>query len=144
MKYFFAWITIVTTLISVFAYAETGLNFRSKTEHSSNALNPVASDFSNLDHIKSSKSSINATSKGIQFHFRDYPLGEILRNIHDESGIRFNLAPQMRDTSISIDIESKSWKNSVQKLIVDFSRLEVWTNQLKTSRIWLMKSMPQD
>ena len=75
-------------------------------------------------------------------HFRDYPLGEILKNIHDESGIRFNLSPQMAKKPISIDIEAKHWKNSVRKLIEDFSRVEVWTNQPKTSQIWLVESNP--
>ena len=86
--------------------------------------------------------SINSTPKGIQLHFRDYPLGEILKNIHDESGIRFNLSPRMAKKPISIDIEAKHWKNSVRKLIEDFSRVEVWTNHPKTSRIWLLESNP--
>ncbi|SVD09924.1 uncharacterized protein METZ01_LOCUS362778, partial [marine metagenome] len=75
-------------------------------------------------------------------HFRDYPLGEILKNIHDETGIRFNLSSRMAKKPISIDIEAKHWKNSVRKLIEDFSRVEVWTNQPKTSQIWLVESNP--
>ena len=34
------------------------------------------------------------------------------------------------------------WKNSVRKLIEDYSRVEVWTNQPKTSQIWLVESNP--
>jgi hypothetical protein len=131
-------------MVPVFAHEEIGLNFRSKTEKPPTALTPVTPSLSNLDYIKSPKGSINATPKGIQLHFRAYPLGEVLRNIHDEAGIRFKLAPQMKNNPIYVDIEAKNWEKSVKKLIVDFSRLEVWTNQLKTSRIWLMKSTPQD
>ena len=88
------------------------------------------------------KTSINSTSKGIQLHFQDYPLGEILKNIHNETGIRFNISSEMEKNLISLDIEAKYWKNLVQKLIEGYSRIEVWTNQPKTSEIWLVKSNP--
>jgi len=48
----------------------------------------------------------------------------------------------MAKKTISVDIEAKHWKNSVRKLIEDYSRVEVWTNQPKTSQIWLVKSNP--
>ena len=44
--------------------------------------------------------------------------------------------------TFSVDIEAKHWKNSVRKLIEDYSRVEVWTNQPKTSQIWLVESNP--
>jgi len=137
-------VAILTIMANIFAYADSGLGFRSNTKISNSAPNQMISKLSNLNHGSIPESSINATTKGIQLHFQDYPLGEILKNIHDEAGIHFNLSPKMANNSISIHIEAKNWKNSVQKLIADYSRLEVWTNQPKTSRIWLMKSTPRD
>ena len=146
MKRFFLGITIVTIMAAVFAYADTDLGFRSNTKNPTPAPPPVPmiSKSHDLAHDSTPQSSINSTSKGIQLHFRDYPLGGILKNIHDETGIRFNLSPQMAISPISIDIEAKNWKNSVRKLIIGYSRIEVWTSQPKTSRIWLIESTLHD
>lgn len=129
-------------MAAVFAYAERDLGFRSNTKNPALAPAPVpiVSKSSDLDYPPTPQNSINSTSKGIQLHFRDYPLGGILKNIHDETGILFNLSPQMANIPISIDIEARNWKRSVRKLITDYSRIEVWTNRPKTSRIWLMES----
>ena len=45
----------------------------------------------------------------------------------------------MEKIHIRVDIKAKHWKNSVRKLIADYSRIEVWTNQPKTSQIWLVE-----
>ena len=144
MNRFFLYVmSVIITLIS-FDYAEAELEFRSNSKISaSDSTSPaIVSESSTPIYQSTSKSSITSTSKGIQLHFRDYPLGEILKNIHDETGIRFNLSPRMAKKIISVDIEAKHWKNSVRKLIEDYSRVEVWTNQPKTSQIWLVKSNP--
>ena len=144
MNRFFLYVmSVIITLIS-FDYAEAELEFRSNSKISaSDSTSPaIVSESSTPIYQSTSKSSITSTSKGIQLHFRDYPLGEILKNIHDETGIRFNLSPRMAKKTISVDIEAKHWKNSVRKLIEDYSRVEVWTNQPKTSQIWLVESNP--
>ena len=144
MNRFFLYVmSVIITLIS-FDYAEAELGFRSnsKISASDSTSSAIVSESSTPIYQSTSKSSITSTSKGIQLHFRDYPLGEILKNIHDETGIRFNLSPQMAKKTISIDIEAKHWKNSVRKLIENYSRVEVWTNQPKTSQIWLVESNP--
>ena len=144
MNRFFLYVMSVIITLIPFDYAEAELKFRSNSKISaSDSTSPaIVSESSTPIYQSTSKSSITSTSKGIQLHFRDYPLGEILKNIHDETGIRFNLSPRMAKKSISIDIKAKYWKNSVQKLIKDYSRVEVWTNQPKTSQIWLLESNP--
>ena len=143
-KKLFLCLVMVVVALTLFEYANAELEFRSNSKVS--LANPTSVDVGSKPSIPIYQSpqnnSINSTPKGIQLHFRDYPLGEILKNIHDESGIRFNLSPQMAKKPISIDIEAKHWKNSVRKLIEDFSRVEVWTNHPKTSRIWLLESNP--
>jgi hypothetical protein len=143
-KKLFLCTVMVVLALALFEYANAELEFRSNSKVS---LPDSTSDEVNtktLIFINQSpkKNSINSTPKGIQLHFRDYPLGEILKNIHDETGLRFNLSPRMAKIPISIDIEAKHWKNSVRKLIEDYSRVEVWTNQPKTSQIWLFESNP--
>ena len=143
-KKLFLCIVMVVVALTLFEYANAELEFRSNSKVS--LPDPTSADVDSEPSIpiyqSPQKSSITSTSKGIQLHFRDYPLGEILKNIHDETGIRFNLSPRMAKKPISIDIEAKHWKNSVRKLIEDYSRVEVWTNQPKTSQIWLVESNP--
>ena len=143
-KKLFLCLVMVVVALTLFEYANAELEFRSSSKVS--LPNPTSVNVDSEPSIPIYQSpqnnSINSTPKGIQLHFRDYPLGEILKNIHDESGIRFNLSPQMAKKPISIDIEAKHWKNSVRKLIEDYSRVEVWTNQPKTSQIWLVESNP--
>ena len=143
-KKLFLCIVMVFVALALFEYANAEFEFRSKSKVSlpDPTSVDVDSEPSTPIHQSPKKNSINSTPKGIQLHFRDYPLGEILKNIHDETGIRFNLSPRMAKTPISIDIEAKHWKNSVRKLIEDYSRVEVWTNQPKTSQIWLVESNP--
>ena len=143
-KKLFLCIVMVVVTLALFEYANAELEFRSNSKVSLPDPTPadVNSEPSTPINQSAQKNSINSTPKGIQLHFRDYPLGEILKNIHDETGIRFNLSPQMAKKTISVDIEAKHWKNSVRKLIEDYSRVEVWTNQPKTSQIWLVESNP--
>jgi len=144
IKKLFLCIVVVFVALALFEYANAELEFRSNSKVS--LPDPPSVDVDSEPSIpiyqSPQKNSINSTPKGIQLHFRDYPLGKILINIHDETGIRFNLSPRMAKKPISIDIEAKHWKNSVRKLIEDYSRVEVWTNQPKTSQIWLVESNP--
>ena len=143
-KKLFLCVVMIVVALALFEYANAELEFRSNSKVSLPDSTPVYLDSEPSIPIYQSpqKNSINSTPKGIQLHFRDYPLGEILKNIHDETGIRFNLSPRMAKKTISVDIEAKHWKNSVRKLIEDYSRVEVWTNQPKTSQIWLIESNP--
>ena len=143
-KKLFLCIVMVVVTLALFEYANAELEFRSNSKVSLPDSTPadVDSDPSSPINQSAQKNSINSTPKGIQLHFRDYPLGEILKNIHDETGIRFNLSPPLAKKTINVDIEEKNWKNSVRKLVEDYSRVEVWTNRPKTSQIWLVESNP--
>jgi len=144
IKKLFLCAVMVVVALTLFEYANAELGFRSNSKVSLPDSTPADVDSKPSIPINQSakKNSINSTQNGIQLHFRDYPLGEILKNIHDETGIRFSLSPQMAKKKIRGDIEAKHWKNSVRKLIEDYSRVEVWTNQPKTSQIWPVESNP--
>ena len=146
MKRIMVGITVVTIMAAVFAYADADLGFRSNIKNPAPdpAPVPMISKSSDLDYDSVPQRSISSTSKGIQLHFRSYPLGEILKNIHEETGIHFNLPPQMANSPVNINIEARNWISSVRKLISDYSRIEVWTKRPKTSRIWLMESTPHN
>ena len=143
-KKLFLCTVMVVLALALFEYANAELEFRSNSKVSLPDPTPDEVNTKTLISINQSakKNSINSTPKGIQLHFRDYPLGEILKSIHDETGIRFNLSSRMAKKIISVDIKAKHWKSSVRKLIEDYSRVEVWTNQPNTSQIWLVESNP--
>ena len=144
MNRFFLYTVLVSITLAPLDYAGAELGFRSnsKISASDSTSTALVSESSTPIYQSTSKSSITTTSKGIQLHFRDHPLGEILKNIHDETGIRFSLSPGMEKKLISLDIEAKHWKSLIRKLIADYSRVEVWTNKPKTSQIWLVESNP--
>ena len=96
-KKLFLCIVMVVVTLALFEYANAELEFRSNSKVSLPDSTPadVDSDPSIPINQSAQKNSIKSTPKGIQLHFRDYPLGEILKNIHDETGIRFNLSPPL-------------------------------------------------
>ena len=143
-KIFIGALVVIMMILPAYANAELGFRSNSKILLPTDAPVSVTPESPNTGHQSTSKSYINSTSKGIQLRFQDYPLGELLKSIHDETGIRFNLSSRMATIPISINVEARNWKNSVRKLIADYSRVEVWTNRPKTSRIWLMESKPHN
>ncbi|SVB22432.1 uncharacterized protein METZ01_LOCUS175286, partial [marine metagenome] len=78
---------MVVVALALFEYANAELEFRSNSKVS--LPDPTSADVDSKPSIpiyqSPQKNSINSTPKGIQLHFRDYPLGEILKNIHDET-----------------------------------------------------------
>ncbi|MBT7521570.1 MAG: hypothetical protein HN646_04805 [Nitrospina sp.] len=142
MKRFFLFLMTPIVALTLFGDADAELEFRSNSKVSpgDTISATINSEPSIPVYQEATKNSINATKKGIQLHFRDYPLGEVLKNINDETGIRFNLSSKMEKIPINVDIEAKYWKSSVRQLIKDFSRVEVWTNNHRTSQIWLVES----
>ncbi len=151
MKRILTGIVVLSFVTVLFTYASADLGFRSnpKSMTPEKPLNPVPvvpeSSFSEVQATESqptSQSVINSSSKGIQLRFQDFPLGELLQNIQHETGIQFNLAPQMASVPISVSIEAKNWEGAIRKLVSNYSRVEVWTNKPQTSHVWLMESTP--
>ena len=144
-KFFLYLVALVASLIQIdLAYAELGFRSNSKVSPAISPSDVAISKPSTPENSPTLKNSINTSSKGVQLHFRDYPLGEILKNVHDETGIRFNITPKIEKILVSLDIETRHWKDSVRKLIAGYSRVEVWTNKPKTSQIWLLESNPHN
>ena len=82
MKRFASYIIGVAMTLTLFDSADAELAFRSNSKvllpnPTSVAITPKPSA---TIYQPTSKNSINTTSKGIQLHFREYPLGEILKN----------------------------------------------------------------
>ena len=59
----------------------------------------------------------------------------------------FYIDPSMETIPFSATIQADDWEAAARHLLKDFSRVEVWTNNLQTSRVWVIPgqgSKPDD
>jgi len=76
--------------------------------------------------------------KGISLQFEDLTLLDVLRNIQEETGILFAIDPSLETVPFSARIQANNWEAAIRELLKEFSRVEVWTDNLATSRVWLL------
>ncbi len=76
--------------------------------------------------------------EGISLQFEDLTLLDVLRNIQDETGILFSVDPSLETVPFSARIQADNWETAIRELLKGFSRVEVWTDNLATSRVWLL------
>ncbi len=76
--------------------------------------------------------------EGISLQFEDLTLLDVLRNVQDETGILFSIDPSLETVPFSARIQADNWEAAIRDLLKGFSRVEVWTDNLATSRIWLL------
>tara|TARA_Y100000588_G_scaffold341398_1_gene385443 strand:- start:165 stop:650 length:486 start_codon:yes stop_codon:yes gene_type:complete len=93
------------------------------------APQPASSDNSYNEKVASNKVSLR---------FENLSLIHVLQNIQKETGILFSINPAMKTIPVSATIQADNWETAIKKLLKGFSRIEVWTGNLKTSRIWFV------
>ena len=76
--------------------------------------------------------------KGISLRFENLSLISVLQNIQEETGILFSVDPSMETVPFSATIKADDWEPAVHELLKGFNRVEVWTDNLETSRIWVL------
>ena len=77
-------------------------------------------------------------SKKISLRFENLSLIYVLQNIQQETGVLFSIDPTMNTIPLSATIQADNWETAIKKLFKGFSRVEIWTGNLKTSRIWFV------
>lgn len=80
----------------------------------------------------------NTEPNGISLQFEDLTLLDVLKNIQSETGILFSVAPSLETVPFSAHIQADNWEAAIRELLKGFSRVEVWTDHLETSRVWLL------
>ena len=75
--------------------------------------------------------------KGISLRFENLSLISVLQNIQEETGILFSIDPSMETVPFSVTIQADDWEAATRQLLKGFSRVEVWTDSLQTSRVWI-------
>ena len=77
-------------------------------------------------------------TKGISLRFENLSLISVLQNIQEETSISFSIDPSMETVPFSATIQADDWEAAVRELLKGFNRVEVWTDNLQTSRIWVL------
>jgi hypothetical protein len=76
--------------------------------------------------------------QGISLQFEDLTLLDVVRNIQEETGILFSIDPSIETIPFNASIQADNWEEAVKELLKGFSRVEVWTSNLETSRVWIL------
>ena len=110
-----------------------------KKEQVPNHLVPV-SQSNSAPKPASSEISYNKklASKKVRLRFENLSLIYVLQNIQQETGVLFSIDPAMKTIPFSATIQADNWETAIKKLFKGFSRVEIWTGNLKTSRIWFV------
>jgi hypothetical protein len=82
--------------------------------------------------------SSEVVPKGISLRFENLSLISVLQNIQEETGILFYIDPSMETIPFRATIQADDWEAAARQLLKEFSRVEVWTDNLQTSRVWVM------
>ena len=75
---------------------------------------------------------------GISLQFEDLTLLDVLKNVQEETGILFSIDPSLETVPFNARIQANDWETAVRELLKGFSRVEVWTDNLETSRVWIL------
>jgi hypothetical protein len=76
--------------------------------------------------------------QGISLRFEHLSLINVLRNVQEETGILFSIDPSIETIPFNASIQADNWEEAVKELLKGFSRVEVWTSNLETSRVWVL------
>ncbi|MZH02195.1 MAG: hypothetical protein F3745_01980 [Nitrospinae bacterium] len=82
--------------------------------------------------------------QGISLQIEDLTLLDVLKNIQEETGILFFIDPSLEKVPFSSNIQAQDWEDAVKQLLKGFSRVEVWTSNMKTSRVWILSGSRAD
>jgi hypothetical protein len=77
--------------------------------------------------------------QGISLQFQDLTLLDVLRNIQEDTGILFSIDPSIETIPFNASIQADNWEEAVKELLKGFNRVEVWTSNLETSRVWVLE-----
>ena len=121
------------------APADANLLALEKKEQVPNNLASV-SQSNPIPQTASSDISYNkkVASNKISLRFENLSLIYVLQNIQQKTGVLFFIDPAMKTIPLSATIQADNWETAIKKLFKGFSRVEIWTGNLKTSRIWFV------
>jgi len=67
-------------------------------------------------------------------------LNNVLWDISGATGIQFQLPDSMRDVKTFVHVDADNWKSAVGQLLEEFSTIEIWTADLNTSKVLILRN----
>jgi len=67
-------------------------------------------------------------------------LNKVLWDISGATGIQFQLPESMTDVKTYVHVDADNWKSAVGQLLEEFSTMEIWTTDLHTSKVWILRN----
>ena len=129
-------ISLVIGLGKVSAHANF-LDMKKQEQVPANSIPATQPNHSPKSIYPNTSNKTEVAKKSISLRFENLSLINVLQNIQEETGISFSTDPEMETIPFSATVQAKSWEAAVKLLLKDFSRIEVWTDNLNTSRVWL-------
>jgi len=81
---------------------------------------------------------IESTEAGIEIHVRNGFLTDVFQEIANHTNIRFNVASQIQNQKVTVDIITKDWDSGIDSLTKGFSRITVRGDRLEIKEILLL------
>lgn len=134
MKRQFVGPVAIILVFLVFPYAYANLGVKQAPGPTSN--DPTSPAYS--IHLNTTPKTSDSPEL-VQIRYRNMPLSSVLQNISDETGVVFQVSKTLLNKEVNADVSSKSWESAISKLLTKYSRLEVWTDQTDSSRVWLFE-----
>jgi type II secretory pathway component GspD/PulD (secretin) len=78
--------------------------------------------------------------ENVRIYVTNRPLEEVLQYIANQTGIRFKISNSLTSKMITANIQASDWESAVMELLKGFSKIEVWTSDLNSTRIHLLQS----
>lgn len=94
-------------------------------------LNVPVETFAQFDDVR-------VTPRGISIDIYQWPLGEALRRIEEESGIRFQIPEPLMNEPVSLSYQSGEWDEVVRTLLENFSTIEIRNDQEHLTQVWVL------
>ena len=133
-------ITLIISLVIGFGQVSADANFLDLKQQEQAPVNSTPAKQPNhfpKSIFPNTNYKTEAANKSISLRFENLSLINVLQNIQEETGISFFTDPEMETAPFSATVQAENWEAAVKLLLKGFSRIEVWTDNLDTSRIWL-------
>jgi len=103
---------------------------------------PVFADFYSLPQNgqTSIRHEISLSPQGIRIQVKDRLLHDVLQRIQNTTGIRFDLHPNVLNVKVTANVFASDWKSAVRELLADFSKIGLWGDSLRSSKVRILQS----
>ncbi|GEM_PF-3197795 len=79
--------------------------------------------------------------KTVKLRYQNKSFEYVLNDISKRTGIRFTYKAAAFDDRITTKIKAPDWPSALKQLLENYSRIEMWSSDLKESKIWIIEKL---